>query len=198
VFEGPSADLAIRERLERFVQEESAEALHSRLAEVDPATAQRLPPQDVRRVIRALEVYELTGAPSSAQLAEGPLPEAERPQRVFWLSPPRAWLHERINRRVDLMFAAGLVEEVRGLMTRPGGLGRTASQALGYKEVIAYLEGNTTLEACIVQVKTRTRQFAKRQETWFRNLVEARPVVVTGRESPAELAAKVLALADAA
>jgi tRNA dimethylallyltransferase len=194
VFEGPSADFAIRERLERFAQEESPGALHARLAEVDPATAHRLPHADVRRVIRALEVFELTGVPASAQMAEGPLPESERPRRVFWLAPPRAWLHERINRRVDQMFAAGLVDEVRRLMSQPGGLGRTASQALGYKEVVDHLEGRMALDACVVQVKTRTRQFAKRQETWFRNLVEARPVEMTGRETSVELVEKVRAL----
>jgi len=194
VFEGPSADLAIRGRLEQFVQEHSPEALHARLAEVDAVSAARLHPQDTRRVIRALEIFELTGIPSSAQMAEGPLPEAERPRRVFWLSPPRAWLHERINRRVDLMFAAGLVDEVRRLVAQPGGLGRTASQALGYKEVIDHLEGRLTLDECVSQVKTRTRQFAKRQETWFRNLSEARPVPITGRESSVELAEKVLTL----
>ena len=92
------------------------------------------------------------------------------------------------------MFAAGLVDEVRRLLSQPGGLGRTASQALGYKEVVEHLEGRMTLGACITQVKTRTRQFAKRQETWFRNLVEARPVEMTGGESSVELAEKVLAL----
>lgn len=200
VFQGPSADLEIRARLERFVTEQSPEALHARLVEVDAVTAARLHPQDVRRVIRALEIFELTGIPSSAQMSEGPLPESERPRRVFWLSPPRGWLHERINRRVDLMFQAGLVEEVRRLMSQPGGLGRTASQALGYKEVIEHLEGRRTLEACIDRVKTRTRQFAKRQETWFRNITEARPVEITGRETSTEVAEKVLArgIADAA
>lgn len=194
VFEGPSKDLAIRARLEQLVAEESPEALHARLGEVDAASAARLHPQDVRRVVRALEVFELTGVPASAQLAEGPLPEGERPTRVFWLSPPRAWLHERINRRVDRMFAAGLVEEVRGLMSRPGGLGRTASQALGYKEVVDHLNGELTLAECITQVKTRTRQFAKRQETWFRNLVEARPVVMSGDETAGELAERVMGM----
>ena len=193
VFEGPSKDLEIRAQLERYVAEESPEALHERLAEVDAASAARLHPQDVRRVVRALEVFKLTGTPASAQLAEGPLPEAERPANVFWLSPPRAWLHERINGRVDRMFADGLVQEVRSLMERPGGLGRTASQALGYKEVIDHLEGRLTLEACITQVKTRTRQFAKRQETWFRNLVELRPIEMSGGETAAELAARVIA-----
>ncbi len=194
VFEGPSKDLTIRARLERVVAEESPEALHARLAEVDPASAARLHPQDVRRVVRALEVFELTGAPASSQLAERPLPEQERPRRVFWLSPPRAWLHDRINRRVDQMFAAGLVDEVRRLILQRGGLGRTSSQALGYKEVIEHLEGRLPLDACVTLVKTRTRQFAKRQETWFRNLVEARPVTMTGQETPVELAKRVLAL----
>ncbi|QDT53156.1 IPP transferase [Caulifigura coniformis] len=194
VFEGPSADLAIRARLEQFIQQHSPEALHARLSEVDQASAKRLHPQDVRRVIRALEIFELTGVAASSQLAEGPLPEGERPRRVFWLAPPRAWLHERINRRVDRMFEAGLVDEVRRLVERPGGLGRTSSQALGYKEVVEYLDGRLTRAECIVQVKTRTRQFAKRQETWFRNLIEARPVEITGRESSAELAGRILEL----
>ncbi len=198
VFEGPSADLAIRARLERVVAAESAAGLHARLAAVDPVSAARLHPQDVRRVIRALEVFELTGQPASAQLAEGPLPEAERPRRVFWLSPPRAWLHQRINVRVEQMFAAGLVDEVARLMEAPGGLGRTASQALGYKEVIDHLRGRLSLVECIGQVQTRTRQFAKRQETWFRNLVEARPVTISGGETPAELADRVLELGQTA
>ncbi|HVJ66633.1 MAG TPA: tRNA (adenosine(37)-N6)-dimethylallyltransferase MiaA [Caulifigura sp.] len=194
VFEGPSKDLEIRARLERIVAEHSPEALHARLAEVDAVTAARLHAQDVRRVVRALEVFELTGVPASAQLAEGPLPEAERPTRVFWLAPPRSWLHERINRRVDRMFAAGLVDEVRGLVASPGGLGRTASQALGYKEVVDHLNGELTLAQCVTQVKARTRQFAKRQETWFRNLVEAKPVAMSGGETPKELAERVMAM----
>jgi tRNA dimethylallyltransferase len=92
------------------------------------------------------------------------------------------------------MFAAGLVEEVRQIVGLPGGFGRTSSQALGYKEVIDHLQGNLSLAECITQVKTRTRQFAKRQETWFRNLVEARPVAITGLETPAELAQLVASL----
>ncbi len=188
VFEGPSADLALRKQLEDYLAAHSPDALHRRLAAIDPESAARLHPQDVRRVIRAIEIFELTGTPASQQLAEGPLPELDRPRCVYWLSPPRAWLHDRINRRVDAMFAAGLVEEVRGLMARPGGFGRTSSQALGYKEVIDHLEGRLSLAECILQVKTRTRQFAKRQETWFRNLVEAQAVPISGSETSRELA----------
>jgi tRNA dimethylallyltransferase len=188
VFEGPSADAGLRARLQSEAVETSPEALHARLAAVDPGAAARLHPADVRRVIRALEIFELTGRPASEQLAEEPLPEDQRPRRVFWLSPPRSWLHGRINHRVDAMFAAGLVDEVRALIGGGRGLGRTASQALGYKEVIEHLEGRISLIDCINQVKTRTRQFAKRQETWFRNLIEAQPVVMTGQETAEEMA----------
>lgn len=191
VFQGPAANPEIRARLEAVAAEGSPAMLHHRLQEVDAATAARLPQGDVRRIIRALEVYELTGIPASQQHDEGPLPENERPPNVFWLSPPRDWLHRRINSRVDTMIAAGLVEEVRGLLTAPGGLGRTASQALGYKEVIEHLEGRLSLDETISQIKTRTRQFAKRQETWFRNLVECRRIEMTGTETPQDLATRI-------
>jgi tRNA dimethylallyltransferase len=196
VFEGPSADPGIRERLEAFAKEHSPEQLHQRLAQVDALAAKRLHPQDVRRVIRALEIFEITGRPASEQQDEGPLPESERPSRVFWLSPPRSWLHHRINTRVDAMFAAGLVEEVQSLMQQPRGLGRTALQALGYKEVITHLRGESSLPVTIDQVKTRTRQFAKRQETWFKNLVECHPLSITRQESPETVAEEFLRLAD--
>jgi len=195
VFEGPSKDPAMRQRLEAIAESESPVALHRRLAAVDPAAAARLHPQDVRRVVRALEIHELTGRPASEQQEEEPLPESERPPHVFWLSPPRDWLHVRINARVDTMFSAGLVDEVRRLMSSPRPLGRTASQALGYKEVIDHLAGRQSLAVTIEQVKTRTRQFAKRQETWFRNLVECRPIPMSGQETSDEFADRILSTA---
>jgi tRNA dimethylallyltransferase len=198
VFEGPSKDLELRARLEEIVRTESPARLHQQLTEVDPMTAARLPVGDVRRVIRALEVFELTGRPASEQHEEGPLPEAERPRNVFWLSPPRAWLHQRINARVDAMIAAGLIDEVRRINDQPGGFGRTSSQALGYKEVLDHLRGEASLEATIERIKTRTRQFAKRQETWFRNLVECRPIAITGLETPEELAMRIMETAQCA
>lgn len=194
VFEGPPANLDLRSRLEQMAKEHSPQELHARLLEVDPVRAAQLAAQDVRRVVRALEIYELTGRPASEQQQEGPLPEAERPRRVYWLSPPRDWLHQRINARVDAMFAAGLVEEVRSLIASPAGLGRTASQGLGYKEVVDHLRGDVSLETTLREVKTRTRQFAKRQETWFRNLVECTPVRMQGTEAPEMLAEEIFRL----
>ncbi len=188
VFAAPPVDREFRLRLESLAKTEAPEALHRQLADIDPQAAARLHPNDVRRVVRALEIYHLTGRPASEQQLEQPLPIHERPQHVFWLSPPRGWLYQRINRRVQLMLDAGWIEEVRNLVERKKGLSRTAAQALGYQELIAHLAGELTLDAAIAQIQTRTRQFSKRQHTWFRNLEECRPIEITGTESASNVA----------
>lgn len=189
VFEGPPANDELRERLESEAVRDGAETLFRRLQQFDPQTAERLHPNDLRRVIRALEVLELTGQPLSAQHREEPLPVDQRPINVIWISPPRDWLYERINRRVESMLAAGWLAEVQSLLAEPQPLSHTASQALGYKELIEHLRGERTLVETIELIQTRTRQFAKRQHTWFRNLEECRPLPITGAEPPSELAA---------
>ena len=188
VFEGPAADWEFRRRLSDEARQRPSGWLHQQLQAIDPATALRLAPSDERRLIRALEIHHLTSIPASEQQREQPLPPEERPQHVYWLSPPRDWLYARINLRVDAMIAAGLVAEVQALLDDPRGLGRTARQGLGYKEVIAHLSEATPLEQAVSEIQVRTRQFAKRQHTWFRNLVECREVGVTGRETPQDLA----------
>jgi tRNA dimethylallyltransferase len=194
VFDGPPADWAIRERLESEAATAGPEVLHRRLHEVDPATAARLPPADLRRVVRALEVFELTGRPLSEHQREEPR-EITRP--VFWLSPPRAWLHDRINRRVVQMIDAGLVDEVQRLRSAVPPMSHTAAQGLGYKEMIEHLDGQCDLATAVNTIQTRTRQFAKRQHTWFRNLVECRAIETTGRETAGELAERVMQLGAA-
>lgn len=179
VFDGPPADWPYRRSLEQQAREQAPGWLHVRLGEIDPVAASRLHPADERRIIRALEVQYLTGKPASEQQQETPLPPSDRPQHVYWLQPQRDWLYRRIERRVDAMMEAGLVEEVQSLLADNAGLSRTARQALGYKEIIAHLSGEDSLDAAIASLKTRTRQFAKRQLTWFRNLVECRPVCLT-------------------
>ncbi|MBI3866528.1 MAG: tRNA (adenosine(37)-N6)-dimethylallyltransferase MiaA [Planctomycetia bacterium] len=191
VFQGPPADPALRRALEETAAAEGNAAVHARLASIDPALAARLVPGDLRRVIRGIEVYEQTKTPLSAQQTHGPLPETERP-RVLWLHPPRGWLHDRINSRVEDMFRAGLVAEVEGLLARDRPLGNTARQALGYREVIDGLAAQVPLTETITLIQARTRQFAKRQHTWFRNLAECRAVEMTGAETPRELAERVL------
>lgn len=192
VFEGPAANEEIRQRLESEAVRDGGESLHRRLQQLDPDTAERLHPNDLRRVVRALEVLELTGQRLSAQHREEPLSVDQRPTKVMWLAPPRDWLYGRINRRVESMLDAGWLDEVRSLLTEPQPLSLTASQALGYKELIEHLRGERSLLEAIESIQMRTRQFAKRQHTWFRNLEECQPLSITGSESPAEIAARFL------
>src|SRR5439155_27246350 len=197
LFDGPAADESLRHKLTDQARQEGTETLHRRLGAVDPLTAARVHPNDLRRIIRALEVWEITGRPMSAWQtqwsAERGAPSANTTpngdenrsalraprsalSRVLWLDLPRDKLYERINCRVESMFAAGLVDEVRALRDHPKGMNREASQALGYKEVLAYLEGGTTLAETMALVQMRSRNFAKRQISWFRHLPECRPV----------------------
>ncbi len=194
IFAGPPANDEIRQRLEADAASGGAESLHRRLQQLDPVTASRLHPNDLRRVARALEVIELTGQPMSAQHCEEPLAPEERPKNVVWLSPPRAWLYARINARVEKMLAAGWLDEVRSLLAEPQPLSQTAQHALGYQDLIEHLRGSRSLAETIELIQTRTRQFAKRQHTWFRNLEECRPLSITGDESAAEVAASFMRL----
>jgi tRNA dimethylallyltransferase len=193
VFEGPPANWELRRQWEDEAARNGAEALHRRLSEVDPASAERLHPRDVRRVIRALEVHAVTGRPLSVQQDQPPLPSHERPPHVYWLDPPRAWLHERINRRVLGMVQAGLLDEVRRLHALSQPVSHTARQALGYKEVLDWLEQpDRPWEEVIELIQTRTRQFAKRQYTWFRNLEECTATPIRGDESASEIAERLV------
>jgi tRNA dimethylallyltransferase len=209
VFEGPPADWEIRQRLESLAQSKGPNLLFDQLQRVDPASAKRLHPNDQRRIIRALEVFEILGQTLSSLQQQGLRPYEERPPHVYWLSPPREWLYRRIDDRVETMLALGLVNEVRNLITRPQPLSHTASQGLGYKEIIGWLQSNPPDEIAMATtatddefrssvkqlkdlIQTRTRQFAKRQMTWFRNLSECHPIVITGNEKPDEIADSIL------
>jgi tRNA dimethylallyltransferase len=178
IFEGPSADWDFRRRLEEEAARHGPDYLHSRLAQVDPASAERLHPNDTRRLIRALEVYEITGRPISHWQQQFDESRPAEACRVFVLDWPTPKLNARIDRRVDEMFSEGLVDEVRGLLAGPLALSRTAAQAVGYREVIEHLEGERDLPETIELVKTHTRQLAKRQRTWFRSLSECRFIAV--------------------
>jgi len=195
VFDGPPADWAIRERLETEAATRPRDWLWSQLKDVDPETAARLHPHDTRRLVRALEVHELTGRPLSEQQDEGPADDGVVPREVTWLSPPRDWLYERINRRVDDMVRDGLVEEVRGLLAADPPPGRTAGQALGYKEIIDHLQKRTTLEEAVDTIKRHTRRFARKQTTWFRNLQECHELQIDGQESVEKLVEKLMSAA---
>lgn len=190
VFQGPEANWGLRQRLELQIQQSGVQSLHDRLAEVDSETALRLHPNDTRRIIRAIEVFEATGRPLSQLQSQSPAdPDSFGP--AVWIDPPRGWLHERINARVDLMMQDGLLQETRALLATTPPPGRTARQALGYRELIAHVEDSVPLEEAVEQIRTGTRQFAKRQCTWFRNLPECRACPILGTESPREVAEKI-------
>jgi tRNA dimethylallyltransferase len=188
VFEGPAADWTFRRRLCDEAERQGPDYLHRRLAEIDPVAAGRLHPNDTRRLIRALEVFEKTGQPISQLQAQFEVGQPAHQCRVFVLDWPREVLNARIDRRVEEMFAAGLVDEVRGLLAVPQPLSRTAGQAVGYREVIDHLAGRQSLAETVALVKTHTRQFAKRQGTWFRSLSECRFVPIRSTLDPAALA----------
>ncbi len=192
VFQGPPADWELRRKLGALAENDGFEAVHGRLSQVDPVLAARLHPRDLRRVIRGIEVFETTGIPLSIQQQQQPLPVGERPRHVYWLHPPREWLYERVNRRVEQMLREGLIAEVERLLEHEKPPGKTARQALGYKEVFDHLEGRLSLREAIELIQARTRQFAKRQHTWFKNLVECKAVEMQGDETPRELAELVL------
>jgi len=190
VFEGPPANWEFRNLAEQQ-EKETPGYLHEQLSKCDPVSAKKLHPRDQRRIIRALEVYRQTGKPLSEQQLQPELPAEYRPQKVFWLHPNREWLYDRVNRRVDLMIEQGLIEEVTQLLQRNPPPGRTAVQGLGYKEIIAHLQEDVPLEKTLELLKMRTRQFAKRQHTWFRNMSECKEIIVEGNETAKELARKI-------
>ena len=174
LFEGPPADETLRQEVLKEAAETGSAALHQRLAMVDPVSAAKIHPNDLRRIVRALEVYRHTGEPISHQQLQFDDGHPATACRVFVLDWPRAKLHNRINQRVDQMFDQGLVGEVEQLLNLHGELSRTALQAVGYQEVVKHLQQGVPLEKTIQDTKTRTRQFAKRQLTWFRSLGECR------------------------
>jgi tRNA dimethylallyltransferase len=190
---GPPADWEMREKIQAEVQEVGSQALHDRLEQIDPLTASQIHPNDTRRLIRALEVFRTTGKPISHHQLHFDEGLAADECRVFVMRRPREEQHERINARVDDMMDRGLVDEVRRLVADGPGLGRTASQAVGYREVQLLLDGECDRQTAIANIKTRTRRFAKRQGTWFRSLSECRFVDVTGARDPDELAAEIVA-----
>ncbi len=181
--EFPSGKISseVRERLEDRARSEGSEALYGELIEKDPAAAEIVHPNNVRRVIRALEVIELTGRPFSSYHGAWKDRKSIYELEMFGLTMDRKLLHERINLRVDKMIKDGLLDEVKGLLGRGYERFLTSQQAIGYKEVIGYLHGDIPLEEAVETIKARTRQYAKRQLTWFRADPRVQWLDVTGK-----------------
>jgi tRNA dimethylallyltransferase len=161
----PGTDPELRASLEAELSRVGAAALHARLAQLDPAAAAAILPGNGRRIVRALEVIELSGHPFSATLPDY---EPVYPVVQVGVAVPRPELDQRIADRVSRMWQLGLVDEVRGLERAGLREGRTASRALGYAQVLSYLAGECTEEAAVAQTILATRRFVRRQESWFR------------------------------
>ncbi len=165
----PGTDPTVRARLESDLARDGAPALHNRLAGLDPAAATAILPSNGRRIVRALEVIELTGRPFTATLPSYTAGDAgSRPAVQLGLRPARDELDRRIDARVDQMWAAGFEDEVRRLERAGLRQGRTASRALGYQQMLRYLAGDWTSDQARQETARGTRRFARRQESWFR------------------------------
>ena len=184
-----------REEMESFVQKYGVEALHERLQKVDCESANQIHPNNIKRVIRALEYHHFTGQKFSTHN------ETERqkqsPYRFLYvvLHLPRQQLYERINRRVDVMMEEGLVEEVRHLLEQGCSKDLVSMQGLGYKELVPYLEQQCSLEEAVYRIKRDTRHFAKRQMTWFRRERDVTMLDKDTFDSTEELVARIIQLA---
>jgi len=169
LFKGPGQDPDIRARLTEEARSKGLERLHARLAGLDPTSAARIHPHDLFRIIRALEVFELTGRPISSFQAEHGLAEEPYEYFLFGLTLPRQELYARIETRTREMFASGLIQEVEGLLARGYSTQLKPLQAIGYRQVVQYLTGKIDRTEAEAEVIKQTKRYAKRQLTWLRS-----------------------------
>ena len=168
-FSEVGSDEAFRKEQFDYADAHGPEKLHEKLRQIDPPSAERLHPNDVRRVIRALEIYHMTGMRQSDQLA-AQKKESPYDLCIVGLTMDRQMLYKRIEDRIDEMMEEGLVQEVASLLDRGVGPGCISMQGLGYKEIASYLRGDVPLETAVNELKRDTRRFAKRQLSWFRHM----------------------------
>jgi tRNA dimethylallyltransferase len=188
LFAGPPPDRNIQQRLTEEASQLGLPELHQRLEMVDPQAARRISRHDLRRIIRALEVFETTGRPISEHQTTHADPAHGR--TVLAILPPRDELRRRIDDRAARMFDRGLIEETDRLRSHPRGLHPVPAQAVGYQESLAYLDGRITRAQAIERTQSRTRQIAKRQQTWFRGLKELHEIQIGVAESAQDIAAR--------
>lgn len=192
-FSQAGEDLAFREKMKQLAKEKGNEVLHAQLAQIDPITAQRLHPNDTKRVIRALEIYHLTGETMSQYQKRSS--QSPYDSLIIGLNMERNLLYERINLRVDQMIEKGLIEEVEQLLAKGYDCRYRSMQALGYKELVSYFQGEISKDEAIDLIKKRTRNFAKRQLTWFRKMKDVVWFDLTpGKENPEDLYGRIYRL----
>jgi tRNA dimethylallyltransferase len=194
LFDGPARDAEVRQRLEAQAAAQGVVALHERLRRVDAQAAERIHPNDLRRIVRALEVYEISGRPISELQRQFGRAQPHLAPLVVAIRRTREDLHRRIDERVERMMAAGFEDEVRRLAALPQGLSPEATQAVGYREMIDCLEGRLSRAQAVALIRKNTRTFARRQMTHLRSLKERLWLDVAPHEEPAATAARVIDL----
>jgi tRNA dimethylallyltransferase len=158
-------DDSLREELFQFAEDKGAKALHARLRAVDPETAARIDYRNIRRVVRALEIYQFTGSPASHMRRKQP---PGYHAISIGLHLPRSKLYARIDERIDAMLEAGLIDEVRSLLARGYSADLPAMSAIGYRQIVSHLQGEIGIEEAVRQIRRQTRQFVRRQANWFK------------------------------
>jgi tRNA dimethylallyltransferase len=184
LFEGPAADMQIRERLKEEIAADGSAKLHFRLAKADPQAAERIHPNDHRRIIRALEVFELTGKPISSLQTQFEAQNVSHGWHIIGLRREKPDASSRINARVKRMIDAGLVDEVKGLLAEQNPLSRQAAAAIGYAEIIEHLQGRLALDEAVERIKVNTRRLAKGQRTWFKTFKDVNWLDIAPAETP--------------
>jgi len=187
LFEGPGSDTQIRAELQAEAEAEGLEQLYQQLMEIDPVTAERIGRRDRKRIIRALEIYKLTGKPISSLQQQF---DAEQPLHnwtIIGLRREKSVENSRINQRAKKMIAAGLVDEVEGLLAEEKSLSQQARCAIGYAEIIDCLNGKISLEDATELIKKNTRRFAKNQRTWFKTFKNVHWLDIEANESTAKI-----------
>ena len=194
-FTQTAEDTAYRKELEEFAKKNGASALHRMLAEADPVSAGKIHENNIKRVIRALEYYAQTGQPISSHNEEQKKKEPEYDAVRFLMDPDRKLLYEAIDRRVDIMFENGLVKEVENLKKKGFDRSFQSMQGIGYKEILDHLDGKCTLDEAAAKIKSSSRHYAKRQQTWFyaeKDWIRIDPAGFSGAEEIAEYMAGIV------
>jgi tRNA dimethylallyltransferase len=192
-FEPKASNREIQEQLKRRAREEGSAALHAELARVDPASATRLNPNDAHRIVRALEMYYASGQ-TAEELWQHKSEPAKFPYRLIGLNMPRQELYQRINQRVEKMLTEGLIDECRRLLQMGYSPELNALQSVGYQEVFQFLRGEISYAEMLELIQRHSRQYAKRQLTWFRHRKEVEWIDLLPDDPPAKIAEQIYAL----
>jgi tRNA dimethylallyltransferase len=187
LFEGPGTDQQIRAELKARAEAEGLAELHRELTKIDPIAAERINPNDSKRIIRALEVHQLTGKPISSLQKQWDRRDAKHDWTIIGLRREKTEESKRINNRVKNIIADGLVDEVKSLLAEEKPLSKQARCAIGYAEIIEYLNGNISLEEATELIKKNTRRLAKNQRTWFKTFKNIHWLDIEPDESPEKI-----------